>query len=102
MLDRIPSNRRLCGKCGVDYNLMFHRPAVADICDLCGGPLIARADDNPEAVRTRLHDYHTKTTPILELFRRKELVVARWMAPARPEVVHTELLGRLTQARPGA
>jgi adenylate kinase len=68
-------NRRLCPKCGLDYNLIFHRPAVANACDVCGAGLIARPDDTPEAVHARLLDYHTKTQPILELFRRKELVV---------------------------
>jgi adenylate kinase len=75
VLDRI-MNRRLCSKCGLDYNLIFHRPAVADKCDVCGGALVARADDTPEAVSKRLTDYHTKTKPILELFARKELIVA--------------------------
>jgi adenylate kinase len=68
-------NRRLCEKCGLDYNLIFHRPKVDGICDVCKGNLVARADDNPEAVRSRLRDYHEKTTPILELFRRKELII---------------------------
>jgi adenylate kinase len=68
-------NRRLCGKCGLDYNLIFHRPAVPDVCDVCGGALGARADDTEEALAARLRDYHTKTAPILELFKRKELVV---------------------------
>jgi adenylate kinase len=68
-------NRRLCGQCGLDYNLIFHRPAVPDICDVCGGPLGARADDTQEALAARLRDYHTKTAPLLELFKRKELVV---------------------------
>ena len=68
-------NRRLCPKCGLDYNLIFHRPAVADTCDVCGAALTARPDDTPEAVQARLRDYHAKTRPILELFRRKELVV---------------------------
>src|SRR5262245_62024107 len=75
VLDRV-LNRRLCGKCGLDYNLIFHRPAIPDICDVCGGPLVARADDTHTAVGTRLRDYHTKTAPILELFSRKELVVS--------------------------
>jgi adenylate kinase len=74
VLERI-LNRRLCPKCGLDYNLIFHRPAVANACDVCGAGLIARPDDTPEAVHARLLDYHTKTQPILELFRRKELVV---------------------------
>ncbi|MBI1346728.1 adenylate kinase [bacterium] len=67
--------RRLCSHCGLDYNLIHHRPAVADECDVCGGKLVARDDDNPDAVRSRLNDYRTKTEPILELFRRKELVI---------------------------
>jgi adenylate kinase len=74
VLERI-LNRRLCEKCGLDYNLIFHRPAMADCCDVCGGRLAPRADDTPQAVRERLADYHTKTEPILELFRTKELVV---------------------------
>jgi adenylate kinase len=68
-------NRRLCSKCGLDYNLIFHRPAQADICDVCGGQLVARADDTPDVIQARLRDYHGKTEPILELFRQKDLVV---------------------------
>jgi len=69
-------NRRLCSRCGLDYNLIFHRPANPEICDVCGGQLTSRADDNPEAVATRLADYHSKTKPILDLFSRKELIVS--------------------------
>jgi adenylate kinase len=69
-------NRRLCSKCGLDYNLISHHPAVAGVCDVCKGELIARADDTPESVAERLRDYHTKTKPILELFQRKELFVS--------------------------
>jgi adenylate kinase len=67
--------RRVCSGCGLDYNLIYHRPAVPDVCDVCGGKLVARPDDTPDAVRQRLADYHTKTEPILELFRKKELIV---------------------------
>lgn len=67
--------RRLCDKCGLDYNLIHHRPAVAGVCDVCQGALVARADDVPEAIGPRLADYHAKTRPVLELFRRKELVI---------------------------
>ena len=73
-LERI-LNRRLCSKCGLDYNLIYHRPTVTDVCDICGGALVARPDDTAEALHTRLRDYHAKTEPILELFRRKELIV---------------------------
>ena len=67
--------RRLCSRCGIDYNLIFHRPKAADTCDVCSGKLLARSDDNPEAIEIRLREYHEKTDPIIDLFRRKELVV---------------------------
>lgn len=69
-------SRRLCSGCGLDYNLIFHRPAVTDTCDVCKRKLVLRADDSPQAVRDRLRDYHEKTKPILDLFRRKEIIVA--------------------------
>jgi adenylate kinase len=68
-------SRRLCSRCGLDYNLIYHRPAVADTCDVCKGRLVTRPDDSPESLRERLRDYHEKTRPILDLFRQKELVL---------------------------
>ncbi len=68
-------NRRVCGKCGLDYNLIFHRPVDPEVCDVCGGALVSRADDTAVALQSRLRDYHGKTKPILELFSRKELIV---------------------------
>jgi adenylate kinase len=68
-------DRRLCQNCGQDYNLKGRMPAVADRCDVCHGRVCARADDTPEAVQARLADYHTKTKPVMDLFRRKGLVL---------------------------
>jgi len=68
--------RRLCAKCGLDYNLIYHRPEQAGVCDVCGGQLVQREDDNEEAVRGRLRDYHEKTKPVLDLFSGKELIIS--------------------------
>lgn len=68
-------SRRLCEGCGLDYNLIYHRPAEPDTCDVCGGRLVARADDNEEAVRARIADFHARTRPVLDIFARKELVL---------------------------
>lgn len=68
-------SRRLCSQCGLDYNLISHRPAVDNVCDVCDGELTSRPDDTPEALSGRLRDYHTKTEPVLDLFRGKELVL---------------------------
>lgn len=67
--------RRLCAECGLDYNLIAHRPAMEDVCDVCGGRLVARGDDNPEALAQRVRDYHVVTRPVLDIFERKEFVV---------------------------
>jgi adenylate kinase len=68
-------SRRLCKQCGLDYNLFYHRPEKDDTCDVCGGRLIARDDDNEAALRARIADFHAKTRPVLEIFAVKELVV---------------------------
>lgn len=68
--------RKLCAQCGMDYNLIAHRPEVENTCDVCGGELVSREDDTEEALAARLRDYHTKTNPVLELFQRKEFVVS--------------------------
>ena len=67
--------RRLCSECGRDYNLLYYRPAVEDTCDVCQGRLETRPDDTEEAIHARLKDFHFKTQPALELFRRKEVIV---------------------------
>ena len=67
-------SRRLCPHCGMDYNLIADRPEVEGRCEVCGHELVTRADDTPEALDARLRDYHEKTRPVLELFRRKEIV----------------------------
>lgn len=80
--------RRLCGTCGLDYNLIFHRPAVDDRCDVCGGALVTRADDNPEALAVRLRAYHDETKPLLALFERKEYVATIDASRSVAEVQH--------------
>ena len=47
-------NRRLCGNCGMDYNLIANSPAVPGQCDMCGGELVTREDDTEEALAVRL------------------------------------------------
>ena len=74
--------RRLCAGCGMDYNLVANSPHEAGQCDACGGQLTTREDDNEQALSVRLKDYHEKTNPVLDLFRRKEYVLS---VDARPD-----------------
>jgi adenylate kinase len=82
-------NRRLCGDCDVDYNLIANSPKVAGRCDLCGGELVTREDDTEEALEVRLRDYHEQTNPALDLFRRKEYVITVDARPAAEAVQRT-------------
>jgi adenylate kinase len=86
--------RRLCSGCGMDYNLLASTPEVPGKCDACGGDLVTREDDTEEALAVRLKEYHEKTDPVLDLFRRKEYVIT---VDARkpPEDVQQEIRGKL-------
>jgi len=87
-------SRRLCDGCGLDYNLISHRPATENVCDVCGGQLVSRPDDTPAALSDRLRDYHSKTKPVLDLFRQKELVLDIDGTP-NPDQIQQEIRGRL-------
>ena len=87
-------SRRLCSSCGLDYNLIQLRPHIPSVCDNCGGRLVTRADDTPEAIKTRLAEYREKTRPILELLREKELIVRVDGTPP-PDVVQAEIRRKL-------
>jgi adenylate kinase len=78
--------RRLCSGCGLDYNLLASSPQVAGKCDACGGELVTREDDTEEALAVRLRDYHQKTNPVLDIFRRKEYVITVDARPEKEEV----------------
>ena len=65
-------SRRVCSGCGLDYNLIYHRPLTPDICDFCKGKLVCRSDDNEDSIRERLHEYHQKSEPVLSLLQKKE------------------------------
>ena len=83
-------NRRLCADCGMDYHLIDSSPKVEGLCDSCGGNLVTREDDTEEALAVRLRDYHEKTNPVIELFRRKEYVFTV-DARSAPEVVQEQI-----------
>jgi len=87
-------SRRLCSNCGLDYNLIQLRPKVADVCDNCGGRLVQRPDDTPEAIRRRLMDYREKTQPILDLLCEKEMMVTVDGTPT-PDLVQAEMRRKL-------
>jgi len=63
------SGRRVCERCGAVYNIYTNPPAREGVCDVCGGPLVQRPDDNEATVRQRLRVYREQTAPVLDFYR---------------------------------
>ena len=60
------SGRRTCTKCGETYNVITADQPKGERCDKCGGVLVQRADDQPEAVKRRLEIYRQQTHAVFE------------------------------------
>jgi adenylate kinase len=68
MVGRV-SGRYTCAACGEGYHDEFKQPAVAGVCDKCGGTAFKRrADDNAGTVRERLRAYHAQTAPLIAYY----------------------------------
>jgi len=63
------SHRRLCSRCGADYNLLSSPPKEEGVCDRCGGSLYQREDDREETIARRLQVYHLQTKPLETYYR---------------------------------
>lgn len=62
------SGRRVCEKCGTSYHTEFKKPEKDGICNLCGGNLVIRKDDEPATVLNRLEVYHSETEPLVAYY----------------------------------
>ncbi len=67
LVERI-GGRRVCKVCGAPFHIVTRKPKVEGVCDVCGGELIQRKDDNEEALNTRLEIYTKDTKPILDYY----------------------------------
>ncbi|HIE14499.1 TPA: adenylate kinase [Candidatus Bathyarchaeota archaeon] len=88
------SNRVVCKRCGAIYNLVTLRPKRDMICDICGGNLYRREDDNPEVIRERLKIYRDRTEPLIEYYKKKGLLRNVYCKDLRtgPDAVVEEIL----------
>ncbi|GAA3110502.1 adenylate kinase [Streptomyces rectiviolaceus] len=73
--------KRIAGRriCRNDSSHVFHvtysKPKTDGVCDVCGGELYQRGDDQEETVRKRLDVYHRETEPIIDHYKAQGLVV---------------------------
>lgn len=68
------SGRRVCKDCGETYHAVNKPPKQAGVCDVCGGPVIHRADDTEDTVRNRIFVYEEQTAPLIAYYEQKGLL----------------------------
>lgn len=65
------TTRRMCENCKTIYPAVYTK----NNCEKCGGKLVIRSDDNPESIKTRIHAFFKETMPVIEEYRRKNLMI---------------------------
>ncbi len=68
------SGRRTCHGCGRVWHVEFDKPTVEGRCDVDGGELFQRDDDQPETIRRRLEVYREQTAPLVDHYDGKGLL----------------------------
>ncbi len=74
VLERLAA-RRVCTDCATNYSV-DSPPRWGWVCDNCGGDVVQRADDTPEAIQKRLDLYERETTPLIAWYKERDLLQA--------------------------
>ena len=85
------STRTVCQGCQTPY--MGRNPGTA--CAKCGGTLVRRKDDEPEAVRNRLEVYRSQTKPVIGWYENNKMKVSHINAEGSVEEVTQRALEAL-------
>jgi adenylate kinase len=72
VLERLAA-RRVCVDCGANYST-DRPPRYGWVCDNCGGEVIQRADDTPDAIQKRLDLYERETAPLIAWYADRDLL----------------------------
>lgn len=85
------SGRTVCESCQTPHK--GREPGT--ICEKCGGKLVRRKDDEPEAIRNRLDVYRLQTEPLIGWYDDHTMKVARVDADGPVDVVTSRALEAL-------
>ena len=85
------SGRTTCDACQTPYT--GREPGTK--CPKCGGTLVRRKDDEPEAVRRRLAVYHAQTKPVIDWYRKHGARVVEINAVGPLDAVCERVVGAL-------
>jgi len=67
LLQRL-TGRQTCADCGAVYNVHTNPSKEPGVCDVCGGKLTQRDDDNEETVSRRLKVFEDQTAPLIDYY----------------------------------
>ena len=73
LIDRMVG-RRVCKACGASFHVLYNKPKVDGICDICGAELIQRPDDTEATAKNRLKVYDDNTAPLLDYYKNQNLL----------------------------
>jgi adenylate kinase len=85
------AGRRSCSVCGKIYNVTFDPPKADGVCDLDGGALTQRADDNEVTVRNRIAVYQEQTAPLIGYYTDKGLLKTAFGGGKKPDEVYAQV-----------
>jgi adenylate kinase len=88
------AGRYVCEICGVSYHVPYIPPAMVSVCDICGGELSRRIDDDVETVKNRIEVYNAHATPLIEYYSAKNLI-AHIVGTTGPDVVFADIVEAL-------
>jgi adenylate kinase len=66
--------RRVCDVCGAIYSA-DQPPHLNWTCDFCGGEVVQREDDQPDAIKRRLDLYEEQTAPLIAWYLERDHLV---------------------------
>jgi len=69
------SARRVCASCGEVYNLVTKPSKITNVCDLDGGSLILRPDDEPKSVAVRFDYYIANTKELIDFLDKNHKLI---------------------------
>lgn len=69
------AQRRVCAQCGATYSADQLKSGEPPRCNICGGPLVQRDDDNEETARNRLKVYLQQTHPLVDYYAEQGILL---------------------------
>ncbi len=90
------TGRRVCRNCGALFHIKTKQPKKPNLCDLCGGELYQRGDDNEDTIRKRMQVYEISTKPIIDYYAAQGKL-KRINADRETEQVRSDLIKMLNE-----